>query len=894
MSWLTRLRNAAAPAALHRDLTEEQRFHLEAKAADLARAGESDAEAHRHARAHFGEPEHWRDHSQAAKSSRWLGDGLADLRYALRLLRRQPGFALAATLSLALGLGASAAVFSVVNGTLLRPLPYPQADRLTYIWHLTPPAVALGSDVIPWDRVAARDIAAMPAFASVGAFKPGAMNLTGFAQPERLDTVFASAGLFQALAVKPELGRAYTAREDQPNRGHVVLISDQVWRGELHADPHALGRILSLDGQPYAIVGVMPPGFDFPSGATQPAIFAFASRPQIWVPLAAPPGPMARGESSELALLARLRDGAGIAQAQGELDAYRRQLEAQTPAARGWYTALAQPIAVQATGALRGPLWLLLAAVGLVLLVACSNVAGLLLARSLSRRREFALRAVLGAGAGRLARQVLAEALTLALGGAIAGAAIAWALLAALRDWAPATLPQLRAAVLDWRVLAFGAAATLCSAVLSALAPMWTLARRSNAAASLGSGWRSRTGLGSQQMRNAMVAGQIALALVLAVSGALLARSLYATLAAGGGFAPAHAVTFGVSLPPLRYPDSATQSRFLEAARARVSALPEVAAAGFGEVAPLDGATESTGLIIPGRPRDPRKPIIANYTVASAGFFQAAGIPLLRGRVFNDDDVAASLPVAVVNQAFEANFFPGQSAVGQQIHVPIEREPRLIVGVVANLKHDRIGEAATPEMFSPSTQGPWPSMLAMQLLVRLRPAPDGAMPQAFAQHVASAIHAVDPEAAVASPQTLQRLIADSVAPARFAVLLLAAFALLALALAVIGLYGVVALVAQQRRGEFSLRLALGASRASLFGLVLRQGARPAAAGIAAGLLLAAASGQFLRRYLFGVAALDPFAVTAATLLLAAIALAACLLPARRAARVDPIAALRED
>jgi len=242
MSWLTRLRNAAAPAALHRDLTEEQRFHLEAKAADLARAGESDAEARSHARAHFGEPEHWRDRSQSTKSSRWLGDGLADLRYALRLLRRQPGFALAATLSLALGLGASAAVFSVVNGTLLRPLPYPEPDRLAYIWHLTPPALALGSDVIPWDRVAARDIAAMPAFASVGAFKPGAMNLTGFGQPERLDAVFASAGLFQALAATPELGRAHTAAEDQPNRGHVVLLSDSVWRGELHADPRARPR----------------------------------------------------------------------------------------------------------------------------------------------------------------------------------------------------------------------------------------------------------------------------------------------------------------------------------------------------------------------------------------------------------------------------------------------------------------------------------------------------------------------------------------------------------------------------------------------------------------------------------------------------------------------------
>jgi len=601
-----------------------------------------------------------------------------------------------------------------------------------------------------------------------------------------------------------------------------------------------------------------------------------------------------RFEDSELSLLGRLRANATLAQAQAQLDAYRQQAESRTPGGRGWYTSLAQPFAVQATGALRGPLWLLLAAVGLVLLVACSNVAGLLLARSLSRRREFALRAVLGAGTGRLGRQVLAEALTLALGGALVGAAVAGALLDALRLWAPATLPQLQAAALDWRVLAFGAAATLLCALLSALAPMWTLTRQSNASASLGSAWRSRVGLGSQQMRNAMVAGQIALALVLAVTGLLLARSLLATLAAPSGFTAADAVTFGVSLPPVRYPDAAAQSRFLEAARARVAALPEVAAAGFGEVAPLDGATESTGVVIPGRPRDPRKPTIANYTIASAGFFQAAGIPLLRGRVFSDEDSATSRPVAIVNQALEANFFPGQSAVGQQIHVPVDPAPRLIVGVVGNLKHDQISEAATPEMFSPSTQRPWPSMLAMQLLVRLRPAPSGALPQSYAQHIAAAVHAADPDVAVAPPQTLQRLVADSVAPARFALLLLAAFAGLALLLAAIGLYGVVALVAQQRRGEFSLRLALGASRASLFGLVLRQGARPATLGIGAGLLLAAAAGQFLRRYLFGVAALDPVAVSTAALVLAAVALAACLLPARRAARVDPIAALRED
>ena len=863
-------------------------------------AGDDPRAAGRKARIAFGEPMQWRERSQEAKTSRWLADAAADSRYAFRMMRRRPGFTAAAILSLALGLGAATAVFTVVNGALLRPEPFPQPQRLQYIWLLLPPQFQFGSIYNPWLRhdfwqMASALTAPGHSFESLGAMAPATYNLTGVGDPVRLQAVQATAGVFAALEAKPELGRVYTEAEDQPGRGQYVLLSDATWRTLFHADRGVIGRSVALNAMPYTVLGVMPPGFDFPDTAALPSVFAFPLQTQIWVPAAMSHGPTVPYENNVLAVVGRLRGGFTPAQAQADLTRFTDQLSAAQHIPGGGYGTELESVAHMDSDGLRQPLTLLLLAVGLVLLVACSNVAGLLLSRSLARQQEFALRAALGAGRRRMARQLLAEALWLAAFGGLLGAALAIAAIQALRAVMATALPQMAAVSLDWRVFAFGLAAVLLSGLLCALAPIVALGRRDAQARALGQGKGALSGGGSPRLRGALVAGQMALALVLVVSGGLLIRSLAHMLAAGGGFNPDAAATAQLSLPATRYATQTADANFYESMRRNLDNIPGVVAAGVALVAPLNGASQGNPIIVNERPRTRTSPApLVGYSMVSAGFFQAAGIRVLQGRGITDNDIATSLPVTVVNQALAAKVFPNGNAVGQHIRVPIDKLSKLIVGVIENPKHERIDEKVDSEMFVPITQNPWAPMNDMALVVRAHPASDGQLPANLRDQVAAAVHAVDPDVPVAQWQPMQQLVDRAVAPARFALALLAGFALLTLLLAAVGLYGVVALIATQRQRELGVRLALGASRASLFTLVLRQGALLAAAGIAIGWFLALVGARVLRSYLFGVGAFDPLTLTLAPLLLAAVALAACLLPARRAARLDVLAALRQD
>jgi predicted permease len=876
-----------------RELEEEQNFHVLAKADDLAAAGAGGERARRDAQRAFGNGLAWREASQEARTHRWLSDALADSRLTFRMMRRQPGFAAAAVVSLALGLGAATAVFSLINGTLLHGLIYPGAQRIEFVWREMPPQAQLGSPVGPWSRLDywhLREQLTGPghAFASLGAMVPGSVNLTGWGEPVRLRAVKATAGVLAALDVKPELGRLYTQAEDQPGRGQVALLSDAAWRNLLHADPAVVGRTLTLDGKPYTVTGVMPRGFDFPDADYMPAIFAFAHAPQVWIPLAPSPGPLVPYESSEMAVVGRLRAGATPEQAESELAAFRVRNEAQTPRSKGWFTGELQSLADLATADLRQPLLLLLLAVGLVVVVACANVAGLLLARALARRQEYDLRAALGAGRRRLARQVLTETLWLAaLGGAL-GAGLAVLALGGLRGLLAGVLPGLARLTPDWRLLAFGLGLSALSGLGCALAPMLFLGRDG---AGLRSG-KGSVGRGTPRLRAALAAGQVALALVLVVAGGLLTRSLRALVAAGGGFDPTAAAVVQLSLPPTRYADPAAAARFYESVRRNVAALPGVTAAGVTEVAPLEGAGESTGVLFPGRDTSPRP--IVNYSMISAGYFRAAGAAILQGRGFDDSDQPNSPLVAVVNRALAEKYFPGEAAVGREIEVPVDHQPRRIVGVVANLKHQGLDEAVVPEMYAPITQKPWPSMLSLALVVRARPGRDGALPSSLRQQVAGAVHAVDPDVPLSDWMPLTALVAGALAPTRLVLWLMAGFGGLTLLLAAVGLYGVVAYAAGERRREFGVRLALGASRGAISRLVLRQGLRLALAGVAAGLLLAMLGGRLLQSYLYGVRAWDPATLAVAPLLLGVVLLVACLLPARRAARLDPVQTLRQE
>ena len=901
MSWVRRWQRALRPAELRRELEEEQRFHMQARREELIASGDDPRAAGRKARVAFGEPTKWQELSQEAKTSRWLSGALADTRYAFRMMRRRPGFAAAAILSLALGLGASTAVFSVVAGALLRPEPFPHPRQLQYVWSLVPPQFQTGSKYSPWLRhdfwLLRADLTAPGhSFAALGAMAPATYNLTGVGQPLRLQAVQATAGVFAALKAKPELGRVYTAAEDQPGRGQFVLLSDAVWRTVFHADRGVIGRGVALNAMPYTVLGVMPPGFNFPDTAALPSIFAFPHATQIWVPAALSQAPTVPYENNVFAVVGRLRAGVTVAEAQAEATRFADHLTStrHLVAGLGYRFELEEVAHLDGDG-LRRPLLLLLLAVALVLLVACSNVAGLLLSRSLARQPEFALRAALGAGRRHMAQQLLVEALWLAVWGGALGAMLALAALRTLRVVMASALPQLAPVSLDWRVFGFGLAAMLLSGLLCALAPIAALGRSDRQAHALNFGKGAAASGGSPRLRGLLVAGQMALALVLVVASGLLTRSLAHLLAAGGGFDPQAAVTAQLSLPANRYPTQTAAATFYQSVRRNLDRIPGVVAAGVALVAPLNGASESDPLLVAGRPISrTNPPPMADYSMVSAGYFQAAGIRVLQGRGIVESDVAGSLPICVVNQALAQNVFPGGNALGRHIRVPTDKLPQLIVGVIENPKHERLDEASEPEMFVPITQNPFPPMDDMALVVRVHLNSAGQLPADLRQQVAAAVHAVDPDVPLAHWQALQQLVARAVAPARFALTLLTTFALLTLLLAAVGLYGVVALIAGQRQRELGVRLALGASRGSLFGLVLRQGALLAAAGIAVGWFLALVGARVLRSYLFGVGAFDPLTLTLAPLLLAAVALAACLLPARRAARLDVLAALRQD
>ena len=814
---------------------------------------------------------------------------LQDLIYGLRIHRKTITATLISILTVALGIGASTAVFSVVNAVLLKPVPYPDSGRIVIPWRIASTRTSLGYSETPWNLRSYRLFTAeCKSFQEMGAFRAASFNLTGTGMPLLLEGMEVSSGFFTSLGVSPLLGRTFSREEEESDHEHELILSYQLWQETFSGDRSILGRKVDLNGFPYTVVGVMPAAFNFPRSAEMPAAFDFPEEPQFWTPLVLPVNPPPT-LPSDLALIGKLRPGVKLAEVQEEFNILATRQEQDYPKLKGTFNARVTPLTRQVAGNMRQPLLLILGAVGVVLLIACANVANLFLAQALGRSREFTVRAALGAAQGRLLRQILTESLLLALVGGTMGMLLSLAGIQMVKAFGPSNLPRLREVGLDFRVFAFALAVTVISGILMGLGPALAISRKNLTSSLKEGGSRSARGIGSLKFRKAFLVSEVALAFVLVVAAGLLVRTFYHLLNAELGFNSTHVLTFQLSLPESKYADTDQVVSFYRSTLDRLRNLPEVQAAGIVYKIPMGGSTGGTWLRTSDQPvpRDYDRPF-GKYTIITPGYFAAIGTPLLRGRDFLDGDTKDSLPVAVINSAMARKLWPGVDPIGKQVAPASKSYPLMtIVGIVADVKRVSFREEPGREVYVPYSQKVYPSMLIMQAVLRTKADPASATGSAR-----QAIHSVDPDIPVANVMSLETVLDNALAQPRFSMLLLGLFGAVALLLAAIGTYGVISYSVTQRTQEIGIRIALGAGRRSVLRLILSEGGRVALLGGAIGLALSWALTRLMSSFLYGVGSMDPLTFGIVTLVLFSVALLACYLPAHRATRIDPVRALR--
>ncbi len=809
-----------------------------------------------------------------------MGTTLQDVRYGLRMLRQRPGFTATAVLALALGIGANTAIFSVVNAVLLRPLPVAEPERLIVPWgdkesaeHHT---VVSYPDFADW-RTQTQTLEAIAAYNQAGTL------LRGDAEPEPISGANVSVDLFALLRVQPALGRVFTRAEDQANAAPVIVLGYSLWQRRFNADPRVIGQQIKLGSTSATVIGVMPDGFHFP---------VQVSKTEFLRPLAQTLGERTTKRGSySLRVIARLKPGFTAQQAESEMRAIGARLEQQYPDEGFRLGARFVSLQEDVVGNVRTALFVLLGAVGLVLLIACANVANLLLARAAARHREIAIRTALGAGRWRIVRQLLTESLLLALAGGTLGLLFAlWGvdLVAA----APVNIPRLKDVSLDLRVLAFTAVVSVLTGIVFGLVPALQSAQV-ELQESLKEGGRSATaGAASNRVRGLLVVSEVALSLVLLVGAGLLLRSFARLNSVNPGFDAQNVLTTGVSLAKTKYPTAEQQRAAFNEIVQRVQAVPGVESAGAIYPLPMGGTSTANTFVIAGRPPvAPGDKPIADYRAISPDYFRVMRMALTRGREFTERDAEHAPLAVIVNESFARRFFAGGDAIGQRIGIErgleeTEAPPaREIVGIVGDVRSVGLDEAAGPEFYVPAAQEP---EAYMDIVLRTSAANTAGM----AASLRAAIKAVDAEQYVPRIEPMTQLVAESIARRRFNVLLTSLFAAVALLLASVGIYGVTAYTVAQRTHEIGLRLALGAQTGDVLRLVLGQGLRLILGGIALGLLAAFALTRVLASMLYGVTATDPLTFAGISLLLMTVALFACYIPARRATKVDPMVALR--
>jgi putative ABC transport system permease protein len=804
---------------------------------------------------------------------------LQDVRYGFRMLLKSPGVTLAAVVSLALGIGANTAIFSVVNSILLRSLPYAEPDNIVLLWGDSPSQgdhrnQVSATDVDDWRRE-------NRVFEEVSTFGDWSATFLGGGEPERVPGTQVGDGFFRVMRGTPLLGRTFLPEEQEDGKDNVIVLGHGLWQRRFGGDANIVGQAVSLGGKPYTVVGVMPESFrPLPPSLNDPP-------GQFYRPVAEPHDEIERG-ARHLRAVGRLKPGVTLEQAQAEMSVIAARLERAHPEHNTDYGIHLVTLPEDTVGGLRSALWALFGAVVFVLLIACANVGNLLLARSSARQREFAVRAALGAGRARIIRQLLTESVLLAIAGGAAGLLLALWGIGLVESLGSRVTPLLAGVRVDYGVLAFTGAVSVLAGVAFGLAPALHVSSP-DLNETLKAGGRSGEGGGrGVRLRSALIVAEVALSLVLLAGAGLLIKSVVRLRAVDAGFNPSNLLTMNLALPSSRYRDGAAQAAFFDQLARRLESLPGVEAAAFTSVLPLSRNFDGRSLAVEDKPVPRGQEISVDLYVATPGYLRAMQTPLVDGRAFDERDTKEAPPVALVSETMARRLWPGQSPLGRRVKFPgseKNQQPwRTVVGVVRDVKQYGLDREDVMQMYLPEAQFPT-SFMAMVVRTKSDPA-------ASLGAVRREVSAADKELAVFSVATMEQLLSDSVALRRFSMLLLGVFAALAVALAGVGIYGVVSYSVAQRTREIGVRVALGARPRDVLRLVLGRGLGLAAAGIALGLAGGMALTRVISSLLFGVGARDPvtFATTAA--LLAAVALLACLAPARRATKVDPMVALR--
>jgi predicted permease len=890
-----RVRGQLGKTKREAELDEELREHLKLAEEEHLLRGKSRQEARHAARRDFGGVEQFKEIYRERRGLPMLETFFQDLRFGARMLRKNPGFTAVAILTLALGIGANTAIFSVVHAVLLSSLPYRQPERLVKVWSQMP------GEGIPRNWFSDPEwfelVDTNHAFEQVAAYNPNNGSNLGSDEsaPQRISRGFSTAGLFSLLGVEPILGRTYSTEEDQPGRNQVAVLSYGLWQSFYSGDANVVGKTMLLNNRPYTVIGVLPEGFDF------------AGDNQIWTPLALDRAHPGNRGSHSWEVIGRLKQGVNLAQASTDMTLFAQQLARENPtyyrSGMGWNIFIV-PLREELVGRIRPALLILMAAVGIVLLIACANIANLLLARSSAREKEMAIRASLGAGRWRTIRQLLTESLLLSLIGCAVGLAVgSWAVLA-IRGMHTAVLPSIAKIALDPAVLLFTLGIAVFTGILFGLAPAIHVSSP-HLHDTLKEGGRGASGgRGGQRLRSALVVSEIAFSLLLVTAAGLTIRSFYQLLRVDPGFRTDHILTMRMNLPSITYPVGPAGPQFYRKVLDRIRVVPGVESSGAISQLPMGNSYSSGSVLVEDStsqalqhfPNFPYGYLETDQRFVTPGYFETMKTPLISGRMFSDADTATSPLVAIVDSDFASNIWPGQDPLQKKISinsVPNSNPPKpiwcTVVGVVAHVHNYGLDVGGRVQAYFPQMQDPFDASRGMFVVIRT-----ANNPTAIANSARAQVAAIDPREPVYAVKTMDEVVASSVEQPRLSLDLLGLFAVVAAALAAIGIYGVMAFAVSQRKHELGIRMALGAQPRDILRMVIGQGARLTIVGVAIGLAAALYLVRYMAPLLFGVGTRDPITFAIVPVILMSVALAASWIPAIRATRVDPIVTLRHE